>query len=70
MSQPQKVRIVSDGTPQGTRVLDACGDPIKHGHTGIIRIEIEPITANSVVKATITFEDVFLDIDAAATLGP
>jgi hypothetical protein len=65
-----RVRIVSDGTPQGTHVLDSCGDRLKLGNTTVVRIEIEPIVAGAFVTATITFEAVMLDVDALATILP
>jgi hypothetical protein len=65
-----KVRIVSDGTPAGTHVLDANGDQLKLGRSQVVRIEIEPIVANTLVTATVTIEDVLLDIDALVTIQP
>jgi hypothetical protein len=65
-----RVRIVSDGTAQGTHVLDSCGDKLKVGQTAIVSIEIEPIVAGTFVTATVTFEGVMLDVDALATIQP
>ncbi|KVZ57519.1 hypothetical protein WL19_03380 [Burkholderia ubonensis] len=56
----ENVRIVSDGTAQGTRVLNADGTPIP----GVERIEILPLDPNGVVQARVTLNFVELDMVA------
>jgi len=46
-----RIKIVSDGTAQGTMVFDAKGDQIKN----VLAIEILPIIARGIVTAKITF---------------
>lgn len=56
-SSEPKVRIVSDGTPLGTRVF--------YGETeirGIRRIDIGPIVPTELVSATLHFDWVHLDL--------
>lgn len=54
-----KLRIISDGTPYKTRVVNAeTGEDVD----GIVKVEIE-ITAREGVKATITVHGVDLDLD-------
>jgi hypothetical protein len=52
------IRIISDGTPLGTKVLDSIGLPI----SGVARIEIAPIVPNELISAKITFILPALDI--------
>lgn len=54
------IRIISNGTGFATRVLNTNGEEIN----GVTKIEIEPITANGQVTATLTFENVELEIKA------
>jgi len=60
-----KVKIISDGTIQGTVVLGADGVPIK----GIKRIEIYPIIPGGPVEVNLTF-DVELDVTADVEAFP
>lgn len=55
-----KVRIVSDGTAAGTRVLNADGTPLP----GVARIEILPLDPAGVVQARLTLSFVELDMVA------
>jgi hypothetical protein len=57
--QMKKLRIVSDGTAQGTKVY--CGE---HEIQGITRLEILPIEVGGVVTAKLTFSAVELDMEA------
>lgn len=54
-----KIRIMSDGTPFGTRVIDSSGNTL----TDITNIEIFKINAtDDAISARITFSEVELDI--------
>jgi hypothetical protein len=64
----KRVRIISDGTAQGTKVLDANGDPVKWGGSGLVEIEILPINNNGLVAAKFTVNFVELDVDAKPVL--
>jgi hypothetical protein len=55
-----RIRIVSDGTAHGTRVLNADGEPIP----GVTKIEIEPLEPCGIVRAKLTFHFVELDVVA------
>lgn len=59
-----RVRIISDGTANNTKVLDANGDPIKWGTSGLVMVEILPIKPNGIVTAVFTVKFVELDVDA------
>jgi hypothetical protein len=59
---PGKVRIISDGTPHGTKVLDADGNPILTGYSAIVRIEIDPIIPTRLVSARIYLSNVELSL--------
>lgn len=54
------VKIVSDGTPQGTRVLDDFGMPI----SGVTKITWIMEDAQSIGKAIIEFEKVVIEASA------
>ena len=54
-----RIRIVSDGTPIGTKVFTEKGEVLS-----VEKIEILPITVNSLVKAKLTFPKIELDIEA------
>ena len=54
------IRIVSDGTSFGTHVFSATGERLKN----ITSIQILPIVAGELVKATITFVGVEMEITA------
>lgn len=59
------LKIVSDGTSNGTHVLDADGQMLRLGKTcGIKRIVIDPIEPGGAVIAHLTLEGVALDIAA------
>lgn len=64
MSARKRIRIISNGTAESTRVIDAAGDPIKWGASGLIKLEIAPITAEGIVTAVLTVGLVALDVDA------
>lgn len=64
MSKQSQIKIISDGTAYGTQVLDFDGCPIH----GISRISID-VTAGELVTATITFENVTLDMKANSDLS-
>ena len=59
------MRIVSDGTPQGTVVYDDSSMPMMN----VTRIEILPITPGEMVQVRITFLDVELDLKAEVVPG-
>jgi hypothetical protein len=67
-----KLRIISDGTPGSTHILDASGDKLKLGPgVGITKIVIDPIVAGGgLVTAHVTIEGVALDIDGEADAWP
>jgi hypothetical protein len=52
-----KARIISDGTPEGTKLFDAEGFPISTKNIGKVTIEIQP---DNFVKATVEFNCVKL----------
>jgi hypothetical protein len=55
------MRVVSNGTPYGTRVLDADGNPLKLGAAGLTKIELMPITPDcTFVQMVLTIEGVGL----------
>ena len=58
----RSIRIVSDGTPQGTDVFLDSGERV----TGIIRIEFGPLQQAEPFTATLTF--VGVDIDMVAEM--
>ncbi|PVX86466.1 hypothetical protein [Paraburkholderia unamae] len=58
-----RIKIISDGTSMGTRVLNADGAPVP----GVMRVEILPIEPNGIVVAHLTVGLVELDIDASVT---
>jgi hypothetical protein len=60
----QKVRIVSDGTAYGTRVLNADGTQIPN----VARIEILPIEPNGIVQARVTLNLVELGVSSDTDL--
>ncbi len=59
----QKLKIVSDGTAQGTKVYAG-----NTQLTGIIRLELEPVEAGEPVVAKLTFDSV--ELDMVADLAP
>jgi hypothetical protein len=62
-----RFRIISDGTPGTTRVLDARGEPVRWGSSGLVKVEIAPIVANGdLITAVFTVLNVGLDIDVDA----
>jgi hypothetical protein len=59
-----RMRVVSNGTPRGTRVLDADGQPVKFGVAGLTKVELVPITADcAFVQAVLTIDGVGLGMD-------
>jgi len=68
MSEPNKTRklkIISDGTPQGTSVVDAeTGEPID-GVTDV-RLEVNRYR----VTATVTISQPLIDVTTEATVRP
>jgi hypothetical protein len=66
MATSKRARIITQGgTTAGLKVLDANGDPIKWGLTGLVRIDIEPLVVDGMVTATLTVRGIDLDLDAA-----
>lgn len=57
------LEIISDGTTLGTYVISANGDRI----AGVTSIEIPTIEGHGIITATLTFENVKLDMKAAVT---
>ncbi|MBP1314451.1 hypothetical protein [Herbaspirillum sp. 1130] len=55
----QKLKIVSDGSGMGTRVVMPDGTVVP----GVTRIDLRPITSEGEIEAVITFVGVSLDID-------
>jgi len=60
-----QIRIVSDGTPFGTKVFDAEGSEIK----GCITKVEWSIEGGKVAQATLTFSDVEVDVSGDAPNG-
>jgi len=56
----RSIRIISDGTPQGTDVFLDTGERV----TGIVKIEFGPLEKTGPFTATLTF--VGIDIDMVA----
>jgi hypothetical protein len=63
-----RIRIISDGTARTTHVLDAKGDKIKWGSSGLTKIEILPIMPDGIVEAVFTVQFVAVDIEGVAIL--
>lgn len=57
----QKLKIVSDGSGMGTRLVMPDGSVVP----GVTRIDLRPITSCSDVEAVITFAGVLLDIEVS-----
>jgi len=55
-----KIKIISKGNGFNTEVFNRDGTRIE----GVTKVEILPITANKLVEARLTFENVELDIQA------
>lgn len=62
----RSIRIVSDGTPQGTDVFLDTGERI----TGITRIDFGPLKQGPPFTATLTFVGVDIDVIAATDSIP
>jgi len=63
MSEPRRtLRIVSDGTPQGTSLFDADGEPVRFGDAMLIGIDIAPIRPGELVTATLTVASIGLEM--------
>jgi len=54
------IKIISDGTSQGTIVLSALGEKLP----GVTKIEIAPLEVGQLVQAQITFTLVSLEVIA------
>ena len=61
----ERVRIISNGTAMGTRVLNPDGAPIPH----VMRMEIVPIEPNGAVTARLTIGLLELDLEADLALA-
>ncbi|WP_343742120.1 hypothetical protein [Herbaspirillum huttiense] len=57
----QRLKIVSDGSGMGTRLVMPDGTVVP----GVTRIDLRPITSDGDVAAVITFVGVSLDIDVS-----
>lgn len=63
----RRVKIIGDGTPEGTTVLDALsGQPI----AGVMRVELSVAVGQSPIRARITLEDVEVDLEPTADVIP
>lgn len=62
---PGRIRIISDGTAMGTRVLNADGAAIP----GVMRVEILPIEPSGAVTARLTLGLVELELEAELAAG-
>jgi len=58
------LKLVSDGTGMGTRLLMPDGTPVPN----ITRIEMRPITADGAVEILVTCFNVELDVDVESPL--
>jgi hypothetical protein len=59
-----RIRLIStDGTTRSVKVLDAAGDEIKWGETGLLGVEVEPLEPNGFVNIRLELSRVDLDLE-------
>lgn len=57
----KRTRIVAvGGIARDVKILDAAGNPIDWGGTGVSKVTIDPIDPDGIIRATLTLE--FVDL--------
>lgn len=63
----RRLRIIGDGTPDGTQVIDvATGEPL----AGVLRVEVSAAVGQHPIRARITVEAVEIDLDVMSDVVP